>query len=159
LAEERRVRIEVRLSRRKDIIERPDGPKYYLVIDESVIRRTVGGDLMMAEQLEDLANTVVHPRIFVRIVPLDVSQGAIIGTLGDFVLMSLSDEDADDSVLYRERFDADQIDQDAEAIRPYRETFEDLWKLSLPEDTSLRLISYVAQGLRVRLDRLPAVDE
>jgi transcriptional regulator with XRE-family HTH domain len=155
-AEERRVRIEVRLRRRKDIIERPDGPKYYLVIDESVISRTVGGELMMAEQLEDLANMATHPRVFVRIVPLDVSRGAIIGTLGNFVLMSLSDEDADDSVLYRERFDADQIDHDAETIRPYREAFEDLWKLSLPEDTSLRLISYVAQGLRVRLDRRSA---
>ena len=155
-AEERRVRIEVRASRRRDIIERADGPKYYLALDESVIRRTVGGDLMMAEQLEDLAEMAAHPRIFVRIVPLDVSRGAIIGTVGNFVLMNLSDEDAEDGVLYRERFDEDQIDHDAPVILPYREAFEDLWKLSLPEDASLRLISYVAQGLRVRLDRLPA---
>jgi transcriptional regulator with XRE-family HTH domain len=155
-AEERRVRMEVRSSRRKTIIERAEGPDYYLVIDESVIRRTVGGDLMMAEQLEDFAEMATRLRIFIRILPLDVSRGAIIGSVGNFVLMNLSDEDAEDGVLYRERLYEDQIDHDAQVILPYREAFEDLWKLSLPEDASLRLISYVAQGLRVRLDRLPA---
>ncbi|MEU4217213.1 helix-turn-helix transcriptional regulator [Actinoplanes sp. NPDC026623] len=158
-AEERRVRLEVRLRRRKDVLERADGPQYHLVIDESVVRRTVGGDLMMAEQLEDLAALAVHPRIFVRIVPFDASKGAIIGTFGNFQLMSLSDEDADDTVLYRERITTDRIDHDAEEIRPYREAFESLWKLSLPEEASLRLINHAALGFRVRLDRQPAVGQ
>ncbi|WP_127503920.1 helix-turn-helix domain-containing protein [Actinoplanes solisilvae] len=154
-AEERRVRLDVRLRRRRDIIERPDGPRYYLVIDESVLLRTVGDDLLMAEQLEDLAKVAAHPHIFLRIVPLDESEGAIIGTFGNFQLMSLSDEDADDTVLYRERHTSDRIDHDVDEIRSYRDAFESLWMLSLPEDASLRLISYAALGRRVRLDRRP----
>jgi transcriptional regulator with XRE-family HTH domain len=156
-ADERRVRLETRMRRRKDVIERPDGPQFYLVIDESVILRNVGGVRITAEQLEDLAEVAAHPKIFIRVSPLDQSMGAIIGTLGNFMLMRLSEEDdQDDTVLYRERFNADDIDHDPEKIRPYRDAFEHLWELSLPEESSLQLIQAAAAGLRARLARLPA---
>lgn len=158
-ADERRVRFEVRMRRRKDVIERPDGPEYFLVIDESVIQRNVGGARTTAEQLEHLAEVATRPKVNVRIVPLEEGKGATIGMLGNFVLMNLSDDDADDSVLYRERFTADDIDHDPEKIRPYRDAFENLWKLSLPEDASLRAIRAAATALRARLDRLPAIVE
>lgn len=157
--EERRVRFEVRMGRRKAIVERPDGPKYFLVIDESVIRRNVGGSAVMAEQLEDLAEVAGLPQIFVRIVPWEESLGAIIGTMGNCTLTSLSDDDADDSVLYRERFNADDIDHDPEKIRPYRDAFETLWKLSLPEDATLRLIRHRAEELRMQQYRARAINE
>jgi transcriptional regulator with XRE-family HTH domain len=155
-ADERRVRLETRMRRRKDVIERPDGPQFYLVIDESVILRNVGGVRITAEQLEDLAEVAAHPKIFIRVIALDQSMGAIIGTLGNFMLMRLSEDDQDDTILYRERYNADDIDHDPEKIRPYRDAFEDLWDLSLPEEASLQLIQAAAAGLRARLARRPA---
>lgn len=157
--EERRVRLDVRMRRRRNIIDRPDGPLYHLVLDESVIQRNVGGARVTAEQLEDLAEVAAHPKVFVRIVPLEESRGAIIGMLGPFALVNLSEDDADDSVLYRERASADDIDHDPEKIRPYREAFENLWKLSLPEDASMRLINAAAAALRVQMDRQPLVGD
>ncbi|MEU4240417.1 helix-turn-helix transcriptional regulator [Actinoplanes sp. NPDC026619] len=157
--DERKVHLDVRMRRRKDVLDRPDGPKYYAVLDESVILRNVGGPRITAEQLEDLADVATRPNIFVRVVPLDEGKGAIIGSLGSFVLMILSDDDAEDTVLYRERFITDGIEHDPELIRPYRDGFEDLWKLSLPEDATLRLIRLRAAALRVELDRLPATGE
>jgi transcriptional regulator with XRE-family HTH domain len=157
--EERRVRFEVRMSRRKAVIERPDGPRYYVVIDESVLWRNLGGSRLMADQLEDLLEVATNPRMFVRVMPRWRSRGAIIGTLGNFMLLNLSDEDADDSVLYRERVSADDIDHDLEKISPYRDAFEKLWELSLPEDATLRLIRLYALKLRVEQDRPPTVDE
>jgi hypothetical protein len=153
------VRFEVRRRRRKDVIERADGPMYYLVIDESVILRNVGGVRSTAEQLEDLAETATLPKVSVRVVPLDEPKFVKIGVMGSFSLINLSDDDADDSVLYRERFIDDELDHDAEKIRPYRDGFEELWKLALPEDASLRLIQAKAADLRARLDRLPAIVE
>jgi transcriptional regulator with XRE-family HTH domain len=153
------VRFEVRRRRRKDVIERADGPMYYLVIDESVILRNVGGIRNTAEQLEDLAETAILPKVSVRVVPLDEPKFVRIGVMGIFSLINLSDDDADDSVLYRERFIDDELDHDAEKIRPYRDGFEELWKLALPEDASLRLIQAKAADLRTRLDRLPAIVE
>jgi len=152
--DERRVRFEARMRRRKNIIERADGPEYYLVIDESVIMRHIGGAAVMAEQLEDLAEVGSRPHIFIRVMPLSESRGAIIGTLGNFVLMSLSSDEADDSVLYREHFRTDDTEHDPDKIRPYRDAFEDLWKLSLSEGATLRLIRAAAATLAYR-----AVDE
>jgi hypothetical protein len=58
----------------------------------------------MAEELEDLAEVATDRHVFIRVVPLEENKGAIIGSLGNFMLMSLSNDDTDDSVLYRERF-------------------------------------------------------
>jgi transcriptional regulator with XRE-family HTH domain len=150
-AEERRVRFEVRMQRRKDVIERADGPEYHLVIDESVIMRKVGGAAVMAEQLEDLADVAKRPNIYIRVAPFAVSKAAIIGLMGNnFLLMNLSSDDADDSVLYRELFQVDQLDHDPAKIRPFRDAFESLWKLSLSEDATLRLIRAAAATLAYR---------
>jgi transcriptional regulator with XRE-family HTH domain len=157
--ERRRVLFEVRMDRRKTVIERPDGPMYYLVIDESVIWRNVGSSRLMADQLEDLLEVATNPRVSIRVMPRWRSMGAIVGAMGNFVLMSLSDDDADDSVLYRERFITDGIDHDPKEIGPYRDAFEKLWELSLPEEATLRLIRLYALELRVQQDRPPAVDE
>jgi transcriptional regulator with XRE-family HTH domain len=142
--DERRVRFEARMRRRRDVIDRADGPMYYLVIDESVIMRNVGGASLMAEQLDDLAEVSRRPNIFIRVMPLNESKSATIGMLGSFVLMSLSSDDADDAVLYRESSRTDEIYHDPDKIRPYRDAFEDLWKLSLSEDATLRLIRAAA---------------
>jgi transcriptional regulator with XRE-family HTH domain len=158
-ADHRRVLLDVRMRRRNDVVERPDGPLYYVVIDESVVNRIVGGARITAEQLEDLIEVAAHPKIFLRIVPREESKGAIIGTLGTFTLMDLSEDDAEDTVLYRERFSEDDLDHDPEKIRPFRDAFEDLWKLSLPEDKSLRLIKAAAADLRSQMDRRSAVFE
>jgi transcriptional regulator with XRE-family HTH domain len=157
--EERRVRFEARMSRRKSIQERPGGPKYYVVIDESVIRRIVGGSDIMVEQLEDLTEVATLPNVFLRVMPLEESMGAIIGTLSNFVLMNLSDDDADDSVMHRELVSENYIDHDPEKIRPYRDAFENLWKLSLPEDATLELIRLRASELRMERYRLRAAGE
>ncbi|MFI6076554.1 helix-turn-helix domain-containing protein [Actinoplanes sp. NPDC051343] len=147
--DQRRVNFEARMRRRKDVIERADGPEYFLVIDESVIMRNVGGAALMAEQLDDLAEVSSRSNVFVRVLPLSESRGAIIGMLGNFVLMSLSSDDADE-VLYRERSRTDDIDHDPDKIRPYRDAFEDLWKLSLSEEATLRLIRAAAATLAYR---------
>ncbi|NMO51212.1 helix-turn-helix domain-containing protein [Actinoplanes sp. TBRC 11911] len=157
--DERRVRFEVRMRRRADLIERPDAPEYYLVLDESVILRIFGGTRLAAEQLEHLAEVATRPKVFIRIIPLEQSQGAAIRMSGTFVVMNLGDDDADGAVLYRELFTADHIDHDPEKIRSYRNAFEELWKLSLPEDASLRLIRAKAADLRARLDRPSAIVE
>jgi transcriptional regulator with XRE-family HTH domain len=156
--DERRVRFELRMRRRKDLIDNPDGPSYYLVIDEAVLLRNIGGDRIVAEQLEDLAEVAANnPRVVVRIVPLTEGHSARIGMLGPFTLMSLSD-DEDDSVLYREAFIDDHLDHDIEVIRPFRDAFERLWELSLPEAATVRAIQAASLQHQVRLDRLPTAD-
>jgi transcriptional regulator with XRE-family HTH domain len=153
--EQRQVRFDVRTLRRKQVIERLDGPKFFLVVDESVLERLVGGPRIMAEQLEDLAEVATRPNVHIRAVPKEESRGAIVGMIGAFVLMTLSDDDSNDSVLYQERYPKDNIENDPDRIQPYRDAFEQLWDLSLSVEATLRLIGTLATRRRSELDRQP----
>jgi transcriptional regulator with XRE-family HTH domain len=148
---DRRIRYDVRMLRRQQVIEREDAPDYRLVLDESVLVRNIGGRKIMAGQLEALAEAAERPNVYVRVVPFDT--GGLLGLLGPFVLIDLDEEDEEDAVLYRESWNSDEIIHDAKDVNEHRGYFETLWEQSLPEDASLRLINAQAGLLRSALDR------
>lgn len=149
--DDRRVRYDVRMQRRRQIIDSDEGPQYLLIIDESVLKREIGGLAIMAEQLEALAEIAQRPQIYVRIVPYQ--EGAILGLIGQFTVLDLKDGDAEDAVLYRESFTRDSVSHDRAEVRFHREIFEELWGRSLNEEQTLRAINAEAAALRARLDR------
>ena len=147
---ERRVRGENRLARRHNVIEREDRPDYFLMIDESVLWRPVGGLQATAEQFEDLANTSDMDRIHIRVLPMDT--GALLGAPGTFMVVDLSDK-PDDAVLYKEHYLRDELVQDALEVSQHREIFERFWRRALDEAASRALILARAYELRARIAR------
>jgi transcriptional regulator with XRE-family HTH domain len=148
--EARRVRYEVRMMRSQHIVERRDGPDYLLILDESVLKRRIGGVLTTAEQLEAIADVARRPKVHVRIVPF--ARGAYMGALGPFVILDLDDTDDKDAMLYRETYNRDEIIYDSGEVSFHRDAFEDLWAVSLDEDATLRAIVAEAALLRSQLD-------
>jgi len=55
--------------RRQEVLER-DGLQVSVVLDESVLRRRIGDDLMMYEQLQRLAREAERPNLTLQILPL-----------------------------------------------------------------------------------------
>ena len=159
LTEKRRVRHDVRALRQQEIIEREDPPRYYLILDESVLLRDVGGPKIAAEQMDALAAAAQRPAVHIRVVPL--ARGAFMALLGPFSIVDLDeregrepdDADQEDAVLYREGWNIDDITEDHKLVREHREYFEVLWNQSLDEEVSLRLITARAAVLRSELDR------
>jgi transcriptional regulator with XRE-family HTH domain len=149
--EKRRVRLEVRVRRREQVLESGDSPQYYLILDESVLKREIGGLEVMADQLDVLADLARRPDIHVRIVPLE--EGAILGSGGHFTVLDLAEDDFDDAVLYRESFTKDFIDHDPKEVAFHREMFETFWEQSLSEEKTIRAIIAEAALLRARVDR------
>jgi len=147
--EERRVRYDLRMERRKRTFENEDGPRYLLILDESVIKRHIGGPKIMAEQLESLAEVAQRPNVKLRVVSF--KKGALIGLVMPFQKLDLS-EDEDDSVVYRESYDSDELVHDPEDIRYFTQIFEDLWDGSMTEEATLRAIAAEAAVLRSSLD-------
>jgi transcriptional regulator with XRE-family HTH domain len=147
--EDRRVRYDVRMMRARQIVERDDGPSYLLILDESVLKRRIGGLKIAAEQLEAIAEVAQRPPVHIRVVPL--ARGAYMGALGPFQILDLSDA-IDDSVLYRETYDRDEVIYDASEVEFHRNAFEALWKVSLNEEATLRAITAEAALLRSKLD-------
>lgn len=148
--EERRVRRDVRLARRRDVIERDGAPDFLLMLDESVLWRTVGGLETAAEQFEDLAETAKRPNVHVRVLPRDT--GALLGTFGAFTVLDLSAAEGD-AVLYRESYTRDDLVQDPVEVGYHREVFERFWRRSLDEEASVALILARAYDLRARIAR------
>nr|WP_269326934.1 helix-turn-helix transcriptional regulator [Kineosporia mesophila] len=69
--------VEGRLER-SSMLELPDGPRFDLIMDESVIRRRVGGRKVMLEQLQHVLSMSERPEISIRLLPLetDIYTGA-----------------------------------------------------------------------------------
>jgi transcriptional regulator with XRE-family HTH domain len=65
---ERLVRVRMR---RQHVVDREPGVELSVVIDESVLRRRVGSELVMYEQLQRLAQEADRPNVTVQILPLD----------------------------------------------------------------------------------------
>jgi transcriptional regulator with XRE-family HTH domain len=149
--DQRRVRFEVRMERKKQVIGREDAPPYYVILDESVIKRHIGGAKVMAEQLEALAEIAERPNVHVRVVPL--SRGGLVGIGDPFQILSLNDmEEAGGSVLYREKTYRDEWLADVSEVGFCVEMFDTLWEEALTEAGTLRAITAEAAALRSSLD-------
>lgn len=108
-----------------------------LVLGEAVLRRPVGGALVMADQLLRLAELARHPGVRVRLVPDEA--GAFAG-MTSFSLLSFREERFDDVVYLDDLHGATWL-EDAAAWRPYSATFERLATVALSaHDTAERLI-------------------
>ena len=73
-------RIAARMNRRK-ILNRSDPPKIWMLLDEGVLHRPIGGVEVLRDQLRSLAEFARHPRVSIQIVPTDtgVAAGMISG--------------------------------------------------------------------------------
>jgi transcriptional regulator with XRE-family HTH domain len=65
--------------RRKKILNGPNAPRVWAVIDESVLYRPLGGPHVLREQLDHLLELTTMPHITVQIVPFDKSGHAAEG--------------------------------------------------------------------------------
>jgi transcriptional regulator with XRE-family HTH domain len=66
---ERRHKLLVSRLERAGLLDNPDTPEVWALMDEAVIRRPIGGYAVMAEQLEHLADLADSGRIRVHVVP------------------------------------------------------------------------------------------
>jgi transcriptional regulator with XRE-family HTH domain len=147
--EDRRVLYDVRMQRRKQTVENAEGAAYQLVLDESVIKRHIGGASVMAAQLEALAEVAQLPHISIRLVPFEKS--ALAGLADAFQILNLSDDD-DDAVLYRESYETDRIVHDPAQVIYFRRVFDQIVGVALSEAATVRRINAEAMNLRALLD-------
>ncbi|MEV0897470.1 helix-turn-helix transcriptional regulator [Actinoplanes sp. NPDC049802] len=155
-AEEMRVRLEVRLARRRRMVEEDGAPDYLLLLDESALWRTVGDLETTADQFEDLAEVALRPSVQLRVLPMDA--GALIGMFGVFSVIQLGPDDAD-AVLYRESYDRDELIEDQAAVLHHRNVFERFWRQALDVQASRALILARLYDIRARIARASGQDQ
>ncbi|GAA0323265.1 helix-turn-helix transcriptional regulator [Actinoallomurus spadix] len=87
--EEIEKHVAARMSR-QEILTRNDPPFLWVVLDEAVLRRPVGGAAVMRDQLTRLVHASRSPHIVLQVLPFAV--GAHPGTNGMMILFTLPDE-------------------------------------------------------------------
>lgn len=83
-------------ERRKEILNRDEPPRLWVIMGEAALCTMVGGEQVMREQWQHLLNLGERPNITLQVLPF--AAGAHAGVGGSFVLMSFGE----DNVMYRE---------------------------------------------------------
>jgi transcriptional regulator with XRE-family HTH domain len=135
-----RARLAIRRRRNEGFATRPIKPKSYVILDESVLQRQVGGPTVLAEQLEEVLKLIEHQNIRVRVIPL--TSDAPVPMLATYEIVYLHGEDERDAILYRESDLLDEIVDDPDKIRRHRAVFERLWMSIHDESASTELIRH-----------------
>ncbi|MFD9500470.1 helix-turn-helix domain-containing protein [Streptomyces sp. NPDC060035] len=136
-------RVNVR-ARRQDRINAPEHPlRLWAVIDESALRRLVGGKQAMIEQLEHLIEQSQLPHVTVQVLPFEM--GAHPGINGQYAILEFPDA-ADSSVVYIEGVTSDLYLEKANDVQRYSVMYEHLRAQALNVEQTRQFISDIAKG-------------
>ncbi|MET7366253.1 helix-turn-helix transcriptional regulator [Streptomyces sp. NPDC005566] len=135
-------RVNVR-ARRQDRINAPEHPlRLWAVIDESALRRLVGGKQVMIEQLEHLIEQSQLPHVTVQVLPFEM--GAHPGINGQYAILEFPDA-ADSSVVYIEGVTSDLYLEKANDVQRYSVMYEHLRAQALNVEQTRQFISGIAK--------------
>jgi Domain of unknown function (DUF5753)/Helix-turn-helix domain len=107
-AEEVERRVTLKLARQQ-LLERPDGPWLWAVVDEGALRRTVGSAEVMRAQLERLIEAAKLPNVTLQILRLDA--GAHPAMTGAFSILRFADQELPDVVYLEQLTNAQYLDR------------------------------------------------
>ncbi|NKZ06525.1 helix-turn-helix domain-containing protein [Actinomadura latina] len=120
--EEIERRVELRMARRR-VFERPEPLKLWAVLDEAVLRRTVGGPATMRAQIEHLVEAAARPNITVQVIPF--TSGGHAAESGPVTLLRFAERELPDVVYLEQLTGALYPDRTADIAR-YRDVLNRL---------------------------------
>ncbi|WP_328789564.1 helix-turn-helix domain-containing protein [Streptomyces sp. NBC_00273] len=118
-------------------------PDFWVVVDESVIRRPALPATQMAELLEHIAAAVRRTRSILQVVPQTTAAHALM--MGMAKLMSFPDAPP---VVYVESLHSGQLIDFPALVKEYRRSYDLLRAAALPPEASLNLLDAAAEGYR-----------
>ncbi|MCO6011643.1 DUF5753 domain-containing protein [Actinoallomurus purpureus] len=121
---------------RQEILSRTDPPFLWVILDEAVLRRPVGGVEVMRDQVARLVRVADSPRVVLQVLPF--TAGAHAGMSGPMALFTLPDETR---LVYAEGFGDGQIIGRPEEVANCRVALDLLRACALSPDDSIRMIA------------------
>lgn len=139
-AEEIDERVAARLKR-QEILGRDQAPQLWVIIDDAVLRRPVGGRHVMAEQVRRLADAAQRANTRIEVIPASVGahEGAYAGGF------AIADFEQPPSVGYQEAAAGGQTVEDAGQVAILSATWDTLTGEALPRAASLAFLEEAAK--------------
>lgn len=133
--------VEARMARQA-ILDQSNPPVLWVIIDQAVLSRPVGGTETMRAQLAHLLQMVERPNVGVRVVPWSV--GEYIGQDGAFKLLASEASD----VAYAEAPTGGRLILEPREVRDFGLRYDRIGAKALPDDLSRGLIKEAMEALR-----------
>jgi transcriptional regulator with XRE-family HTH domain len=126
-------RVHVRLAR-QSLLTQDDPLHLWVVLDEAVFHRVVGGPTVMREQIERLIEACQLSNVTLQVLPFSV--GAHVAMDGTFTILGY-DEPADPDVVFAENAAGGLFLEKDDELQRYHYIFEHLQASALPPDESV----------------------
>lgn len=139
-ADEIEERVAARMKRQETLTQ-PNPPALWVILDQWVLRRQVGGRHVMCEQVNRLVAMAREPHVVVEVIPADA--GAHEGLTGGF---AIADFEALPSVGYQEGALRGQPVDDPKDVASLDLTWDMLRGQTLPRGASLALLEEAAKS-------------
>ncbi|MFE2975673.1 helix-turn-helix domain-containing protein [Streptomyces sp. NPDC059258] len=138
-AEHLEERVTARLDRQVRLTG-PDRPELWIVLDEAVLRRPVGGSAVMRGQLEKLLRMAEAPNITVQVLSFDQgAQGALPGSLAVLVMPDGTE------IAYTEGAHHGKLTEEPDEVERFALAYHHLRAMALPPLMSLDMIRSVLE--------------
>jgi transcriptional regulator with XRE-family HTH domain len=133
-------RVELRMQRQQ-LLHRPNPPHLWVVIDETALRRPIGGRAVMLEQVDQLIRMSRMGNVTVQVMPFSVGGHAAAG--GQMAMLRFPEELLPD-VVYQEQIDsAVYLNKPADTV-PYWNILNRVATEALPPDASVQKLRRLA---------------
>ncbi|GGQ46098.1 helix-turn-helix domain-containing protein [Couchioplanes azureus] len=134
-------RVRVRMARQALLIQ-DDPIDLWVVLDEAVLSRPVGGDEVMRDQLLRLAEMAELPNVTLQILPFAV--GAHAGMDGTFAILDFPDAE-DPNVVFAENATGGLFLEKTDELRKYNSIFDTIQATALSPEESKNMIVMLAE--------------
>ena len=132
-------RVALRLAR-QDLLRRPAPPEYWVVLEETVLRRPIGGPDVMRGQVEYLIECAARPNVTIQVLPF--SAGWHPAMYGMFNLFRFPD-DAIPDVVYSEGLTSAYYLNKTEETSKYTEALDRMAAQAATPDQSVSILQEI----------------
>lgn len=137
-------RVEVRMQRQDRVLEKPNPPRYRVLLDEGVLRRRVGGASVMSDQMKKILEAERQGKVTVQIVPFEI--GAHAAQDSNFILFEFEDNKLLTPVVFVEGLTGNQYYDKSVEVARYREAVEYLRDSALSPRDSVQLVTEIQKS-------------
>lgn len=134
-------RVRVRMERQSLLIQ-DDPIDLWVVLDEAVVSRPVGGDAVMRDQLQQLVDTARLPNVTLQILPFAV--GAHAGMDGAFAILDFPSA-GDPAVVFAENAAGGLFLEKDDELRKYLTVFDTIRASALDPAESIDMIAMLIE--------------
>jgi Domain of unknown function (DUF5753)/Helix-turn-helix domain len=138
---ERRVALRIK---RQQVLTRADAPHLWVVVDESALRRPIGGREVMRAQLASLVKATTQANITVQVMPFEAGGHAAAG--GAFTVLRFPEQDLPDLVYMEQLTGALYLDQRDE-VDTYIKVMERVCVEADPPDRTVETLERILRNL------------